>query len=110
MAEWILHFIVRIIHIWIINELNEYLIKREGKTYDNNNNLYMWNIYNQWECNIKINEKKKKKLLFVSRIKNERVKNGTILFQLPHLIFRIDLNIMGIFLIFFIMRIIHLIL
>lgn len=60
MAEWILHFIVRIIHIWIINELNEYLIKREGKTYDNNNNLYMWNIYNQWECNIKINEKKKK--------------------------------------------------
>lgn len=54
--------------------------------------------------------KKKKKLLFVSRIKNERVKNGTILFQLPHLIFRIDLNIMGIFLIFFIMRIIHLIL
>lgn len=48
--------------------MNEYLIKREGKTHDNNNNLYMWNIYNQWECNIKVNEKKK--LLFVSRIKN----------------------------------------
>lgn len=38
-------FIVRIIHIWIINELNEYLIKREGKTYgNNNNNLYMKHV------------------------------------------------------------------
>lgn len=69
---------------------------------------YICETYIINESNIKINEKKK--LLFVSRIKNERVKNGTILFQLSHLIFRIDLNIMGIFLIFFIMRIIHLIL
>lgn len=36
---------IRIIHIWIINELNQYLIKREVKTYDNNkNNLYMKHV------------------------------------------------------------------
>lgn len=59
----------------------------------------MWNIYNQWECNIKVNEKKN--YYSYHGLKMERVKNGTILFQLTHLIFRIDLNIMGIFLIFF---------
>lgn len=51
-------FIVRIIHIWIINELNQYLIKRGGKTYDNNNNnnnknLYYETTYNQWKLQYK---------------------------------------------------------
>lgn len=50
-------------------------------------------MYNQWKCNIKINEKN----YYSYHGLKMNVKNETILFQLRFLIFHIDLNIMRIF-------------